>query len=97
MSNKISYEYNNNLPFIKAGYSGNILVNGRFSKDENRKKTHVFKTLRWFIKKNPQKAQLLQEKSITKVYYHNILWLSRLELPYLCCDDLIYFSLLLFS
>ena len=67
MSNKISYEYNNNLPFIKAGYSGNILVNGRFSKDENRKKTHVFKTLRWFIKKNPQKAQLLQEKSVTKV------------------------------
>lgn len=67
MSNKITYEYNNNLPFIKAGYSGNILVNGRFSKDENRKKTHVFKTLRWFIKKNPQKEQLLQEKSITKV------------------------------
>lgn len=67
MSNKIRYEYNNNLPFIKAGYSGNILVNGRFSKDENRKKTHVYKTLRWFIKKNPQKEQLLQEKSITKV------------------------------
>lgn len=67
MSNKITYEYNNNLPFIKAGYSGNILVNGRFSRDINKKKTHVFKTLRWFIKKNPQKAHLLQEKAITKV------------------------------
>lgn len=66
MSN-ITYEYNKSLPFIKAGCNGNILVNGRFSKDENKKKTHVFKTLRWFIKKNPQKAHLLQEKAITKV------------------------------
>ena len=66
MSN-ITYEYNKSLPFIKAGCNGNILVNGRFSKDINKKKTHVFKTLRWFIKKNPQKAHLLQEKAITKV------------------------------
>ena len=66
MSN-ITYEYNKSLPFIKAGCNGNILVNGRFSKDINKKKTHVFKTLRWFIKKNPQKAYLLQEKAITKV------------------------------
>lgn len=66
MSN-ITYEYNKSLPFIKAGCNGNILVNGRFSKDENKKKTHVFKTLRWFIEKNPQKAYLLREKAITKV------------------------------
>lgn len=67
MSSKITYEYNHSLPFIKAGYTGNMLINGRFSKDENKKKTHIFKTLRWFIKKNPQKVQLLQEKAITKV------------------------------
>ena len=48
------------------------------------------------ILKNIPCPQGLAQKSITKVYYHNILWLSRLELPYLCCDDLIYFSLLLF-
>ena len=66
MSN-ITYDYNKSLPFIKAGCNGNILINGRFSKDINKKKTHVFKTLRWFIKKNPQRAHLLQEKAITKV------------------------------
>lgn len=67
MSNHIEYESNNNLPFIKADYPGNILINGRFSKDLNKKKTHLFKTIRWLIKRNPQKEDLLKEKSIIKV------------------------------
>ena len=67
MSNHIEYESNNNLPFIKADYPGNILINGRFSKDLNKKKTHLFKTIRWLIKRHPQKEDLLKEKSIIKV------------------------------
>ncbi|MDE7034493.1 MAG: hypothetical protein K2O68_05840, partial [Mucispirillum sp.] len=67
MSNHIKYELNNNLPLLKADFSGNILVNGRFSKDLNKKKTHLFKTIRWLVKSNPQKEDLIKEKSLIKV------------------------------
>ena len=41
MSNHIKYELNNNLPLLKADFPGNIVVNGRFSKDLNKKQTHL--------------------------------------------------------
>ena len=67
MSNHIKYELNNNLPLLKADFPGNIIINGRFSKDLNKKQTHLFKTIRWIVKRNPQKEALIKEKSIIKV------------------------------
>ena len=67
MSNHIKYELNNNLPLLKADFPGNIIINGRFSKDLNKKQTHLFKTIRWIVKRNPQKEDLIKEKSIIKV------------------------------
>lgn len=67
MPNHIKYELNNNLPLLKADFPCNILIQGRFSKDLNKKKTHLFKTIRWIVKRNPQKKDLIKEKSIIKV------------------------------
>lgn len=69
-SKKIEYVLNENLPILKADFLGNILINGRFSKDLNSNKISFYRMLKWIVKKNPQKEQLLKEKSIVKV--HNI-------------------------
>lgn len=67
MADHIEYVLNKNLPLLKADFKGNILINGRFSATLNKKKTHFFKTIRWLTKSNPQKKQLISEKSIIKV------------------------------
>lgn len=67
MGKDIKYVKNDNLPLIKSGFRGNVLINGRFSPYEEYHGTGFFKMMKWVLSKNPQKSDLIREKSITPV------------------------------
>jgi len=81
---KIKYAYNKNLPILKNGWKGNVLINNAFYNDaivENPPFIDVFK---WKFQKNPQKKQKEEDtfnlqsstlESIPKAT-DNIIWLG---------------------
>ena len=56
-----TYVYNKNLPIVKKGWKGNILINNRFYNSDTPVKSPVASVLKWKLTKNPQKEAKKQD------------------------------------
>ncbi len=62
MSKKgLSYVFNKELPVIKEGWKGNIVLNGQFSNDGVPVYPPLWSVLKWKLGRNPQKKEKAQD------------------------------------
>lgn len=54
LKNTIEYKFNKDLPVIKKGWKGNIMVNGKFQNDTTQEKPPVWEVIKWKFSRNPQ-------------------------------------------
>ena len=54
---EIKRVYNPDLPILKEGWQGNIVINGRFSNDTVPANSTMLDVLKWQFSKNPQKEE----------------------------------------
>lgn len=82
--NNIQYKLNPNLPILKKGWKGNILLNGEFHNNNNRDKPPLLDVIKWKLSKNPQRKEKKLDtfklesspfKNISKSE-NNIIWLG---------------------
>jgi len=80
-----NYTSNPDLPFIKPGYPGNKLVDGRFTNEDKDVDAGFSKVLRWQLTRNPQKAEkkadpfrlkVIENKSVSAEGPDKIVWLG---------------------
>lgn len=65
----ISYKTNAELPVVKKGWRGNVVVNGRFNNLSHRAKHGLGSVLKWRFSPNPQRKEKKLEKWNPPVHY----------------------------
>ncbi len=53
----IDYKTNSNLPVIKKGWKGNIVINGRFYNDNIQEKPPLWDVVKWKFSRDPQREE----------------------------------------
>ncbi len=100
MSSQIKYVYNPDLEFIKPDFKGNIVVDGRFSNTEEKRKPSVWKILKWKFSRNPQakekknsRFKLEIERDLSFLQNNNdvILWLGQSSF-YIRLEGVVYIT-----
>jgi len=55
--NTINYKINPDLPVIKTGWKGNVVINGEFHNDTIREKPLLWEVIKWKLSRNPQQKE----------------------------------------
>ena len=53
----IEYKTNPDLPVIKKGWKGNVVINGKFQNDTIKEKSPLWEVLKWKLSTNPQQKE----------------------------------------
>ncbi len=53
----IDYKTNSDLPIIKYGWKGNIVINGEFHNDSIQEKPPLWDVIKWKLSRNPQREE----------------------------------------
>jgi len=55
--NTIEYKTNKNLPIVKDGWKGNVVINGEFHNDITQEKPPIWNVIKWKLSRNPQRKE----------------------------------------